>query len=118
MRADGRRIAEATYAGVLGKLIGVYLGRPVEGWPYDAIRERFGEVDRYVHEPLGQPLVVADDDLSGSFGFFRAVEEAGDAREVTAADFGDTWLNTIIEEKTILWWGDSAAPPSTRPTCA
>lgn len=105
MTADERRVAEATYAGVLGKMIGVYLGRPVEGWAYDAIRERFGEVDRYVHEPLGQPLVVADDDLSGSFGFFRAVEEAGDAGEVTAADFGDTWLNTIIEDKTILWWG-------------
>lgn len=104
MRADERRVAEATYAGVLGKMIGVYLGRPVEGWAYDAIRERFGEVDRYVHEPLGQPLVVADDDLSGSFGFFRAVEEAGHD-EVTAADFGDTWLNTIIEDKTILWWG-------------
>ena len=103
--ADERPVAEATYAGVLGKMIGVYLGRPVEGWAYEAIRERFGEVDRYVHEPLGQPLVVADDDLSGSFGFFRAVEEGGDAREVTAADFGDTWLNTIIEDKTILWWG-------------
>ena len=54
---DSQPVAEATYAGVLGKLIGVYLGRPVEGWPYDA------------------------------------------------ADFGDTWLNTIIEDKTILWWG-------------
>ena len=103
--ADERRTAAATYAGVLGKLIGVYLGRPVEGWPYDAIRQRFGEVDRYVHEPLGLPLVVADDDLSGSFGFFRALEERGYARRVTAADFGDTWLNTIIEDKTILWWG-------------
>ena len=104
MSAQEQRLAEATYAGVLGKMIGVYLGRPVEGWAYDAIQERFGEVDRYVHEPLGQPLVVADDDLSGSFGFFRAVEEAGDG-EVTAADFGDTWLNAIIEDKTILWWG-------------
>lgn len=102
--ADAQRVAEATYAGVLGKMIGVYLGRPVEGWACDAIRERFGEVDRYVHEPLGQPLVVADDDLSGSFGFFRAVED-GDARAITAADFGDTWLNTIIEGRTILWWG-------------
>ena len=104
MAAD-RDVAAATYAGVLGKLIGVYLGRPVEGWAYDAIRERFGEVDRYVHEPLGAPLVVADDDLSGSFGFFRAVEGRGSARDVTAADFGDAWLNAIIEDRTILWWG-------------
>jgi hypothetical protein len=27
-------VAERTYAGVLGKLIGVYLGRAVEGWTY------------------------------------------------------------------------------------
>ncbi len=36
--------AEAIYAGVLGKIIGVYLGRPVEGWPYEEIQARFGEV--------------------------------------------------------------------------
>ena len=30
---------ERTYAGVLGKIIGVYLGRPFEGWPYEAITE-------------------------------------------------------------------------------
>ena len=24
---------ERVYAGVLGKIIGVYLGRPFEGWP-------------------------------------------------------------------------------------
>ena len=35
-------IRERVYAGVLGKLIGVYLGRAVEGWSYQAIRERFG----------------------------------------------------------------------------
>ena len=33
-------IRERVYAGVLGKLIGVYLGRAVEGWSYQAIRER------------------------------------------------------------------------------
>jgi len=34
--------AEQIYAGVLGKIIGVYLGRPVEGRPYADLRERFG----------------------------------------------------------------------------
>ena len=42
--------AERVYAGVLGKIIGVYLGRPIEGWSYDAITRRFGEVQHYVHE--------------------------------------------------------------------
>ena len=27
-------IVEKTYSGVLGKIIGVYLGRAVEGWEY------------------------------------------------------------------------------------
>lgn len=42
--------AEKIYAGVLGKMIGVYLGRPVEGWRYDDIRNRFDEVVYYVHD--------------------------------------------------------------------
>lgn len=92
------------YAGVLGKLIGVYLGRPVEGWPYPDIAERFGLVERYVNEELGLPLIVADDDISGTFAFGRAMEDAGGA-EPSAADVGDGWLNAIVEDRTILWWG-------------
>ncbi len=98
-------VAERTYAGVLGKIIGVYLGRPVEGWHYEHIEERFGEVDRFVHADLGLPLIVADDDLSGAFGFFRALADNDFRRDISAADFGNAWLNTIIEDKTILWWG-------------
>ena len=41
---DLRELRERIYAGVLGKITGVYLGRPVEGWSYEAIRERFGEI--------------------------------------------------------------------------
>lgn len=99
------RHAEATYAGVLGKLIGVYLGRPVEGLPYEAIQERFGALDSYVHAAVGAPLVVADDDISGTFGFFRAVEESGYADPLTPAHVGNAWLNAIVPDKTILWWG-------------
>ena len=93
------------YAGVLGKMIGVYLGRPVEGWPYEQIRSRFPDVDYYVHEELDLPLIVADDDLSGTFGFFRAVEDADFPAEITPRQIGETWLNYIIENKSILWWG-------------
>ena len=84
---------EQIYAGVLGKIIGVYLGRPVEGWSYDKIRETFDEVKYYVHENVGVPLIVADDDISGTFAFFRALEDNGYDRELPAKAFGDTWLN-------------------------
>ena len=36
--------AERVYAGVLGKIIGVYLGRPFEGWTYERIMAELGEV--------------------------------------------------------------------------
>ncbi|CAN5728282.1 ADP-ribosylglycohydrolase family protein [soil metagenome] len=93
------------YAGVLGKIIGVYLGRPFEGWSYSALTERFGEVDRYVHEDLGVPLVVADDDISGTFTFLRALEDHGFDPNLTSQQIGETWLNYLIEGRTVLWWG-------------
>ena len=99
--ALGRRI----YAGVLGKLIGVYLGRPIEGWPYEKIQREFGDVYHYVHQQVGVPLIVADDDISGTFGFFRAMEDWDFPRELSARQIGETWRNYIIEDKTILWWG-------------
>ena len=98
-------ICERIYAGVLGKLIGVYLGRAVEGWRYEDIRARFGEIRNYVHHEVGMPLIVPDDDISGSFVFFRALEDHGYDPAMSARQIGETWLNYIIEERTILWWG-------------
>lgn len=100
-----KKYEERIYAGVLGKILGVYLGRPVEGWAYEKIKETFGTIKYYVHEEVGVPLIVADDDISGTFGFFRAIEDNGYDKNMTAEDFGKTWLNYIIENRTILWWG-------------
>jgi ADP-ribosylglycohydrolase len=97
--------AEKTYAGVLGKIIGVYLGRPVEGWPYARLRARFGELAYYVSGQLAEPLVVADDDISGAFAFGRVLEDHGYPSVLAPRQAGDTWLNYIIENRTILWWG-------------
>lgn len=98
---------ERVYAGVLGKIIGVYLGRPFEGWSYERILAELGEVEYYVNErmPGRPPLVVTDDDISGTFTFLRALADYGSGRAITAAQIGQTWLNYIIEERTILWWG-------------
>lgn len=100
-----KKYREQIYAGVLGKLIGVYLGRPVESWSYEAIQERFGEVAYFVHRELQLPLIVADDDISGTFGFFKAMEDSGNSAALTAENIGDAWLNYIIENRSILWWG-------------
>lgn len=96
---------ETVYAGILGKLIGVYLGRPVENWSYEAIADMFGEITYYVHEQRGRRLIITDDDISGTLTFLRALEDYQFSPDLTPAQVGQTWLNYLIEEKTILWWG-------------
>lgn len=93
------------YAGVLGKLLGVYRGRPVEGWSFEKINERFGEVYSYKNHLTGAPLIVPDDDISGTFAFCRALEDHGYKADLSAKEIGDTWLNYLVENQTILWWG-------------
>lgn len=102
---DQNALRNKIYAGVLGKLIGVYLGRPIEGWPYERIQQEFGDVYHYVHRKVGVPLIVADDDISGTFGFFRSLKDNGFPKDITPQQIGETWRNYIIENKTILWWG-------------
>lgn len=96
---------ERVYAGVLGKIIGVYVGRPVENWSYERIRERLGEIRYYVHEELGRRLIITDDDISGTFVFLRSMEDHGLGLAIGSEEIGKSWLNYLIERKTILWWG-------------
>jgi ADP-ribosylglycohydrolase len=96
---------ERVYAGVLGKIIGVYLGRPFEGWPHNRIVAELGDIRYYVHERLGKPFIVADDDISGTFSFLRAMADYGNTMDLTPAQIGQTWLNYLVEKRTILWWG-------------
>jgi ADP-ribosylglycohydrolase len=96
---------ERVYAGVLGKLIGVYLGRPFEGWTYQRILRELGPIEYYVHDRLKMPLVVTDDDVSGTFTFVRALAEHGVKADLSAEEIGKTWLNSIVERRSILWWG-------------
>lgn len=32
---NAKEYTEKVYAGVSGKIIGVFYGRPIEGWPYE-----------------------------------------------------------------------------------
>jgi ADP-ribosylglycohydrolase len=97
--------AERVYAGVLGKVIGVYLGRPFEGWTYERIQEKLGDIEYYVHDKLDVPLIVTDDDIAGTFTFIRALEDHGTNPDISAKEVGETWLNYLIKERSVLWWG-------------
>ena len=93
---------ERVYAGVLGKIIGVYVGRPFEGGSYEQILEGLGKIWYYVHEKRGVPLIVTDDDITGTFTFLRAMPDHGNSPDLTAAQIGHSWMNYLIEERTIL----------------
>ncbi|OTB17672.1 hypothetical protein K445DRAFT_56222 [Daldinia sp. EC12] len=95
---------ERVYAGVLGKLIGVYMGRPFEGWTHEHILAELGHVRYYVNEKLKLPIVVTDDDISGTFTFVRALEEHY-KDPITPEQVGKTWLNNVIKYRTVFWWG-------------
>ena len=51
------------------------------------------------------PLVVTDDDVSGTFTFLRAMPDNGNDPNLTPEQIGNAWLNYIVERRTILWWG-------------
>ena len=102
--------AERVYAGVLGKLIGVYAGRPFEGWTHERIMRELGTIRYYVNDRRdvtlrSTQLVVTDDDVAGTFIFPRALADNGWPRDLTAAQVGEAWLNYIVEERSVLWWG-------------
>jgi ADP-ribosylglycohydrolase len=106
IESHSQEYKEKVYAGVLGKIIGVYLGRPFEGWTHDRIMNELGEITGYVHDRLGVPLIVTDDDITGTFSFIRALEDYPESgKSITSREIGMGWLNTIIEGQTILWWG-------------
>ncbi|CAH0056888.1 unnamed protein product [Clonostachys solani] len=107
-RIESRALPEdylhRVYAGVLGKLIGVYIGRPYEGWTHQRVLEELGHVRYYINDHFHEPLVITDDDVSGTFQFIRALEEHGISENLTSKQIGQTWLNNVIEHRTIFWW--------------
>ena len=94
---------ERCYAGWLGKIVGVRLGAPIEGWEYERIREELGEnVFDYIvdyHE------FAADDDTNGPMFFLRALEDYECSERLTAEQIGLTWLNYTPFEHGFYWWG-------------
>src|SRR5882757_1087310 len=69
-----------------------------------------GPIDYYVNERRdvklrSHHLVVTDDDVSGTFIFPRALADNGYPKNLSAEQIGEAWLNYIVEERSVLWWG-------------
>ena len=81
------------------------MGRPFEGWSYERIQQRLGDIEYYVHDKLDVPLIVTDDDIAGTFTFIRALEDHGTNPDISPKDIGESWLNYLIKGRSVLWWG-------------
>src|SRR5258708_15960923 len=69
-----------------------------------------GPINFYVNERRdvalrSHHLVVTDDDISGTFAFPRALADHDFPRCLTSQQIGNTWLNYIVEDRSVLWWG-------------
>ena len=67
--------------------------------------EELGPINYYVNDKLKKPICVTDDDITGTFTFLRALRDFNYDKNITAKQIGQTWLNNLIEDRTILWWG-------------
>ncbi len=102
---DAKTRIEKTYAGLLGKVIGVRLGAPVEPtfWDDRRIEQVYGEITGYIKD---YTHFAADDDINGPIIFVRAIEDAFLKRgRLTPEDIGDAWLNYTAEGHGMFWWG-------------
>lgn len=93
---------EKIYAGWLGKIIGIRMGAPVEGWTYERIRKVYGELNGY---PVKYRRFAADDDSNGPMFLLRAVEPQKKAENLRAQDIADALLNYAPFEHGFFWWG-------------
>ena len=90
------------YAGWLGKVIGIRLGAPIEGFTSDRIDYLYGLLHDY---PVDYKLFAADDDSNGPFFFLRALEDCGDPRNMTSQDVAEALMNYAPWEHGFFWWG-------------
>lgn len=96
---------QKVYSGLLGKVIGVVLGAPLENpfWTYETIKDAFGEINSYVRK---YKQFGADDDINGTLFFIRVVEDIFKSKgKITSQDIGKTWLNYISRNRGMIWWG-------------
>jgi len=94
---------QKTYAGWMGKIIGIRMGSPIEGWTHEKIRETYGEIDYYKSEYNDY---AADDDSNGPAFFIRCLSDfSADKKPITVEQMGETWLNYVSSHRGFFWWG-------------
>lgn len=89
------------HAAWLGKVIGIRIGAPVEGWTAKEIKDTYGYIDTIVAD---YDLFGADDDSNGPF-YFTQVFTLFDQKTITHNEIRETILNMIPDGHSFFWWG-------------
>lgn len=98
----GDEYPERVYAGLLGKIIGVRHGAPIESWSAERIRRVYGEISGYL---VDYDDFAADDDINGTLFLTRALGDYDCSRDMGADRVGLTLLNYAPRERGFFWWG-------------
>ncbi|MBE5962001.1 MAG: ADP-ribosylglycohydrolase family protein [Lachnospiraceae bacterium] len=99
---------EKTYAGWLGKAVGIRMGAPIENWSKEKIELIYGK--KMKDYPVAYHDFASDDDSNGPLYFVRALK---DYKKVTAREMGYTCLNYIPYEHGFFWWGEELSTEHT-----
>src|SRR5437762_285121 len=96
---------ERVYAGLLGKLIGVGLGRRyLGGARMPSVRE-LGKIGYDLAFRGDFSGVFAEDGIAGMLTAVRAFEDFGSNSALSGDAIAQTWFNYAIENRSVLWWG-------------
>ena len=79
---------EKTYSGWLSQIIGGAYGTCIEGYTGERIKERYGEVDRYIRKPN-----TYNDDITFEIALLLAYEQYG--KETSSVEIGEEWIARI-----------------------
>lgn len=99
-KEDYQNYLYKVYSSWLGKIIGIRLGAPVEGFDYQKIKEKYNGKHGYL---IDYGIFAADDDSNGPLFFVRSLLDK--KNNITSEDIGNTFLNYIQEYSGFFWWG-------------
>ena len=99
------------YGSVLGKIIGVRVGNPLEFLYEDNHVLTSGELQRkypYISTYIDRNRkTYADDDTNGFVFFAKIFDQVNDTREITREDVAKIILNYATENRGFFWWDKS-----------
>lgn len=98
-KKDYKEYLYKVYSSWLGKIIGIRLGAPVEGFDYQKIEDTYHGKHGYL---VDYGIFAADDDSNGPLFFVRTLL---DKKNITSEDIGNAFLNYIQEYSGFFWWG-------------